>query len=153
MGIEIERKFLANQAPFHEWGEGIDLTQGYLARGLHATARVRIAGRQGFITIKGKTTGISRQEFEYEIPVDEAEALLSLCEGGIISKKRWKIPYEGHVWEVDLFFGENKGLCLAEIELTSEEEAFKKPVWLGQEVSHDPRYFNGALSKKPFNTW
>ena len=153
MGMEIERKFLVKKAPLEEWGEGTILKQGYLARGSQATARVRVAGQVGYLTIKGKTFGISRQEFEYEIPVTEAEALLLLCEGGLIHKKRWKVPFEGHIWEVDVFYGENDGLCLAEIELDDETEKFIRPPWLAEEVSDDPRYFNGALSKFPFKKW
>ena len=153
MATEIERKFLVNNPPFQEWGEGTQLKQGYLARGAEATARVRVAGSKGYLTIKGKTIGISRLEYEYEIPLTEAEALLSICEGGIIVKKRWKVPVGGHIWEVDIFEGENSGLVLAEIELEHEEESFNRPSWLGDEVSDDSRYFNGALSQYPFSKW
>lgn len=153
MGIEIERKFLVQSAPFKSWGAGTQIKQGYLARGQQVTARVRTYGDQAFITIKGKTVGISRQEFEYEIPVQEAEALLLLCEGGIISKQRWKIKQGEHIWEVDRFEGDNAGLVVAEIELGSEDESFDKPSWIGAEVSDDPRYFNGALSRMPYKSW
>ena len=153
MGMEIERKFLVNNAPFEKWDEGIDITQGYLARGQQATARVRTFGSQGFMTIKGKTTGISRQEFEYEIPYEDAQALLLLCEGGLIIKRRWQVKVGAHLWEVDRFEGENSGLIVAEIELSSENESFTKPDWLGIEVSDDPRYFNGALSRTPYQDW
>lgn len=153
MGIEIERKFLVNSPPLESWGEGFDIKQGYLARGLNAMARVRVYGKKGFLTIKGQTKGISRQEFEYEIPLQEAEELLNLCEGGTIIKKRWKVHIEQHIWEIDVFAGENEGLIIAEIELNKVDEFFKTPSWLGVEVSDDPRYFNSALSRHPFKRW
>ena len=153
MGIEIERKYLVNGAPFETWGAGVKMKQGSLARGKSATTRIRVAGEIGFLTIKGKTEGISRLEFEYEIPVTEAEELLKLCEGIVIAKTRWRVPYGSHLWEVDVFEGENQGLTVAEIELESEDELFEKPSWVGGEVSDDPRYFNGALSRHPFTQW
>ena len=153
MGMEIERKFLVHDAPFETWGRGVKIEQGYLARGQEATARVRTFGTKGFLTIKGKTIGISRQEFEYEIPLKEAQALLKLCEGGIIIKRRWHVKFESHTWEIDRFEGNNAGLIIAEIELETENELFIKPNWLGAEVSDDPRYFNGALSRHPYQTW
>ena len=153
MGVEIERKFLVHNAPFDTWGTGVKIEQGYLARGQEATARVRTFGAKGFLTIKGKTTGISRQEFEYEIPLEDAQALLTLCEGGIIIKRRWLVEIESHIWEVDRFEGDNAGLIVAEIELKTEKELFTKPKWLGPEVSDDPRYFNGALSRYPYQAW
>ena len=153
MGIEIERKFLVNSPPLESWGRGFDIKQGYLARGSSAMARVRIYGDQGFLTIKGQTMGISRQEFEYEIPVKDAEELLGLCEGGKIIKKRWKVNINQHTWEVDVFDGDNAGLIIAEIELNDVNESFKRPPWLGEEVSDDPRYFNSALSRHPFKCW
>ena len=102
-------------------GAGVKIEQGYLARGQEATARVRTFGAKGFLTIKGKTTGISRQEFEYEIPLEDAQALLTLCEGGIIRKRRWLVEIESHIWEVDRFEGDNAGLIVAEIELQTEK--------------------------------
>ena len=153
MATEIERKFLVEGARIAEWGKGVVIQQGYLARGEEATCRVRVADENGYLTIKGKTEGISRQEFEYAIPVEEARTLLTLCEGGIISKTRWRVPYEGKIWEVDVFDGENAGLIIAEIELESEQEIFTKPPWISDEVSDDPRYFNGALSRYPFSSW
>ena len=153
MGMEIERKFLVCNAPFEKWDEGIEITQGYLARGQQATARVRTFGAQGFMTIKGKTTGISRQEFEYEIPYEDAQALLLLCEGSLIIKRRWQVKVGAHIWEIDRFEDENLGLIVAEIELSSENEPFTKPEWVGIEVSDDPRYFNGALSRTPYQDW
>ena len=153
MATEIERKFLIHQPPFDQWDEGTQIFQGYLARGSQAMARVRIAGTQAWLTIKGQTMGISRPEFEYRIPIEDAHQLLALCEGGIIEKKRWCINYEGHIWEVDVFAGENLGLMLAEIELKSEHEDFSIPPWVTQEVSDDPRYFNGYLSRHPYQSW
>ena len=153
MATEIERKFLIHQPPFERWGEGVEMRQGYLARGEQATARVRIAGDQGWLTIKGQTTGISRPEFEYQIPVEDAQELLALCEGGVIEKRRWHVPHQGHVWEVDVFYGENSGLMIAEIELSGEHEVFTRPSWVVEEVSDDPRYFNGYLSRHPYQSW
>ena len=153
MAIEIERKFLVINPPISTWGSGEPIRQGYLARGLNATARVRTFGETGWLTIKGETTGISRAEFEYSIPLTEARALLELCEGGLIEKVRWRIPHRSHLWEVDQFFGENEGLMIAEIELQREDEEFDLPPWIGVEVSDDPRYFNGALSRTPYRVW
>ena len=153
MATEIERKFLIHHPPFDQWGEGVEIKQGYLARGEQATARVRVAGDQGWLTIKGKTTGISRPEFDYRIPVAEAYELLALCEGGIIEKRRWQIPHGDHVWEVDVFEGDNRGLMIAEIELNDEQESFERPAWIVEEVSDDPRYFNGYLSRHPYRSW
>lgn len=153
MAMEIERKFLVHKAPIHDWGEGVKMQQGYLARGLNATCRIRAAGEHGFLTIKGRTEGISRQEYEYEIPIEEAYSMLKLCEGGLISKTRWRVNFEGKIWEVDVFDGDNEGLIVAEIELETEDEVFIKPPWISTEVSDDPRYFNGALSRHPFKSW
>ena len=151
--VEIERKFLVQGSPWVDWGAGVPYQQGYLSRGAHSTTRVRIAGDQGVLTIKGKTIGISRLEFEYEVPLAHAQSLLALCEGDIISKRRWRVTYEGHVWELDVFEGANEGLVVAEIELATEEETFARPAWLGEEVSDDPRYTNGALSRRPWSAW
>ena len=153
MATEIERKFLIHQPPLEHWGDGVEMRQGYLARGEQATARVRIAGNQGWLTIKGQTIGISRPEFEYPIPVEDAQDLIALCEGGVIKKRRWHVPHQGHVWEVDVFEGDNAGLMIAEIELHSEDEAFARPPWIAEEVSGDPRYFNGYLSRHPYQSW
>jgi len=152
MGIEIERKFLvAND----EWRDAsaVYFYQGYLSREKGRTVRIRIAGEQAFLTIKGATSGISRSEFEYEIPVVDAKQMFSLCDGPLIEKYRRKISYEGMTWEVDEFLGENLGLVVAEIELESEQQAFAKPSWLGEEVTDDDRYYNSNLSLHPFNRW
>ena len=153
MATEIERKFLVNHPPIETWGQGIIIRQGYLARGTQATARVRIADDRGWLTVKGQTVGISRLEFEYEIPLADAEGLLTLCEGHLIEKTRWCIPHHKHLWEVDVFAGVNAGLTIAEIELRDEQEEFTRPPWVTEEVSDDPRYFNGYLSRTPYPTW
>ena len=153
MAIEIERKFLMHGQPWIEWGKGTLYKQGYASRGSHLTTRVRIAGDQGFLTLKGKTKGVQRLEFEYKIPVEDAQELLNLCEGGVIEKYRWIVPFKSMIWEVDVFLGQNQGLAVAEIELDSVDQAIEYPSWIGQEVSHDHRYFNGALSKFPWTEW
>ena len=153
MGIEIERKFLVKGTPWTDWGPGTPFKQGYLSRGEHATTRVRLAGAQGVLTIKGRTDGVSRLEYEYSIPSEDVEELLALCEGGVIEKHRWFYTYGAHVWEVDVFEGENSGLVIAEIELSHPDDPFERPPWLGGEVSHDHRYFNGALSRHPWSAW
>lgn len=155
MATEIERKFLVlNDEWRRKANKSFRIAQGYLAISESSVTRVRIKGDdQAFLTIKGKTEGISRQEFEYPIPVEDAEALLLLCHGGIIDKHRHIIVEDGTEFELDVFSGENEGLVIAEVELESEASAFARPSWLGKEVSDDPRYFNAALSKKPFRTW
>jgi CYTH domain-containing protein len=112
-----------------------------------------VAGEQACLTVKGLSKGISRAEFEYEIPVDDAEQLLKLCSGPLIQKHRYNILYRGNQWEVDEFSGENAGLVIAEIELQHEDQSFEKPSWLGKEVSNDPRYFNANLALKPYLQW
>ncbi|MCP4520338.1 MAG: CYTH domain-containing protein [Cytophagales bacterium] len=154
MGIEIERKFLVNNEDWKKEGEAIIYKQGYLSSQKEKVVRVRIAGTQAFLTIKGKSEGIERLEFEYKIPVEEAEQLLkTLCERPIIEKTRTKIEYHGFVWEVDEFAGENQGLVVAEIELPTSDTPFKKPLWIGEEVSGDSRYYNSNLIKMPFTRW
>ena len=153
MATEIERKFLLRDSGFLNGLQGQRLAQGYLSHATDATVRVRIAGERAMLTIKGRNSGISRSEFEYPIPLADAEALLALCSGGRIDKLRYRVPVGVHVWEVDVFAGANEGLMIAEIELASEQEDFVRPDWLGDEVSSDPRYFNSQLSLKPFSTW
>lgn len=154
MGIEIERKFLVkNDSWQREAGEGILFRQGYLARGEHIMLRVRVMEDCACVTLKGQTKGISRTEFEYEIPVDDAEALLDLAESAIIIKKRYYVHHAGVVWEIDVFDGENRGLVLAEIELETESQSFALPEWVGEEVTGDKRYYNAALSRIPFSAW
>ena len=154
--IEIERKFLVQSEEFKAISFAKnEISQGYLNSDSERTVRVRIKGNQGYLTIKGKgnETGMSRLEWEKEIPVDEAKMLLNLCESGVISKIRFEIKFGNHVYEVDEFFGENEGLIIAEIELQSEDEAFEKPNWLGEEVTNNKKYYNSYLSKNPFKNW
>jgi len=154
MAKEIERKFLvAHQA----WRESVNTIhvyrQGYLSYDSERTVRVRATEVTGYLTIKGITEGLTRDEFEYEIPLADALALLQLCERPAVEKKRYIVPNGAHVWEVDVFEGINEGLVVAEIELGSEDEAFDKPNWLGNEVSGDRKYSNSALSLHPFKDW
>jgi adenylate cyclase len=154
--IEIERKFLVKSEAFKKNSfDKNEISQGYLNSNPERTVRVRIKGNQGYLAIKGKgnETGLSRFEWEKEIPVNEARTLLELCESGVINKTRYEIKFGNHVYEVDEFFGENEGLFLAEIELQSEDEAFEKPDWLGEEVTNNKKYYNSYLSKNPFKNW
>lgn len=153
MALEIERKFLVQSPPFEEWGEGLRIVQGYLSKERHATVRVRVLGDQGILTVKGETRGVSRLEFEYSIPLDEAEELLKLCAGGLIEKRRWRVTEGDTVWEVDRFEGANEGLWIAEVELETEDSRYQKPSWIGEEVSHHPQYFNSALARSPYKSW
>ncbi len=152
MGIEIERKFLVVNDTWRS-APAIYYCQGYLNRAKERTVRIRVAGEQGFLTIKGASIGPSRAEFEYEIPLADAKQMLTLCDGSLIEKYRRKITFEGILWEVDEFLGDNQGLVVAEIELESEHQQFAKPDWLGGEVTSDARYYNSTLSVRPFNAW
>lgn len=154
MGLEIERKFLVDRAAWSPQGPGVRLSQGYLCSGPAGVVRVRLAGEQGFLTLKGPTVGLSRMEFEYPIPGAEAlQMLKELCHQLVIEKDRHREVHGGCTWEIDVFHGANEGLVLAEIELESETEAFARPPWLGREVSGDPRYHNSSLAKQPYQTW
>ncbi|MDY7537799.1 CYTH domain-containing protein [Undibacterium sp. RTI2.1] len=154
MGIEIERKFLVTNTDWKQQGQGVHLCQGYICSDPGRIVRVRIEGEQAMLTIKGKTEGISRGEWEYPIPVQDARELLSgLCAQPLIEKYRYRILYQGLMWEVDEFLGDNAGLIVAEVELESESQAFSRPAWLGEEVSHDHRYANANLLKHPFCQW
>lgn len=154
MAQEIERKYLLQQREFLEGRQGTYYRQGYVATVERTTVRVRMAGEKGFLTLKGPTTGISRLEFEYEIPRDDAaEMLSSLCIQPTIEKNRYLVEHEGFTWEVDEFLGENQGLFVAELELSSESQEFPTPPWLGQEVSGVRRYYNSSLVKHPFSRW
>lgn len=152
MAIEIERKFLVRGDAWRD-APPVFYSQGYLNRDKARTVRVRIAGEEAFLTIKGISVGVRRAEFEYPIPVWDARELLAMCEQPLIEKNRRKLLHEGFVWEVDEFLGENFGLVVAEIELPSEDTAFAKPDWLGAEVTDDARYFNSNLSRMPFSRW
>jgi adenylate cyclase len=155
MAIEIERKFLVTGDFRNDIIESVPIRQGYLSSDSERTVRVRIKGSRGFLTIKGKTdaSGAGRSEWEWEIGNDEAEDLLKLCEPGIITKIRHIIPVGKHTFEVDEFLGENSGLIVTEVELTTFEETFEKPSWLGPEITNDKRYYNSWLSKNPFCNW
>ena len=154
MAIEIEKKFLVSGEDLKEGSSSKIYYQGYLCSGSGQTVRVRIAGDQAFLTIKGKHTNISRLEFEYSIPLEDARILLDeVCEQPIIHKRRFLKKHEGFTWEIDEFYGENQGLVLAEIELESEDQEFSRPDWLGEEVSHDGRYYNASLRSYPYSRW
>jgi adenylate cyclase len=154
MAVEIEKKFLVIG---NDWKEGSNseiFYQGYIASGSGRTVRVRIAGKKAWLTIKGKHSNISRLEFEYSLPLDDAQVMLNeVCEQPIIHKRRYFKEYEGFTWEIDEFFGENQGLVLAEIELESEDQEFPQPGWLGEEVSHEGRYYNASLRSYPYSMW
>lgn len=154
--IEIERKFLVSSSTYHNFViQKLKICQGYLNSNPERSVRIRIKEELGFITVKGKSnnSGLSRFEWEKEIPKEEALALLKLCENSLIEKNRFLVKSKGHVFEVDEFLGENEGLIIAELELHSEEESFSKPDWLGSEVTNDERYYNSYLSKNPFKKW
>lgn len=154
--IEIERKFLVNSNAFKtEAVNSYDIKQGFLNSHKERTVRIRVTGDKGYLTIKGKSeaNGLTRFEWEKGIPRKEAILLLKFCEPGIIDKRRYEISQGNHMFEVDVFFGENEGLIIAEVELASEDESFDKPEWLGKEVTGDIKYYNSQLSKRPYRTW
>jgi adenylate cyclase len=154
--IEVERKFLVLSEAFKlDSVRQNKIAQGYLSSVPERTVRIRIKNDTGFITIKGKSSvsGLSRLEWEKEISLEEAQLLLPLCEKGVIEKTRYEVPVGNHIYEIDVFEGENKGLIMAEIELSSETESFLIPDWLGEEVTNDPRYYNSYLSKNPYLIW
>jgi adenylate cyclase len=155
MGIEIERKFLVKNDTWRDQLESaVRIVQGYLANNAGLTVRVRLKGEEAFLTIKGSSQGISRTEYEYPIPFGDAESMLrELAVFPPIDKVRHRVKSGAHVWEVDVFAGENEGLVLAEVELGSEDEAFEIPDWAGQEVSGDPRYYNVNLARNAFKRW
>lgn len=151
--LEIERKFLVTSDAWRETAQSRRLVQGYLSRDPERTVRVRIDGEKAALTIKGKSAGATRAEFEYEIPLGDAELLLPLCLSPLIDKIRHEVRHAGHLWEIDEFAGENAPLIVAELELASEGEAFERPSWLGDEVTDDARYFNSQLAVKPYSKW
>lgn len=154
--IEIERKFLVNSEAFKaDAFKQTEIIQGYLNSHKDRAVRVRVKGDKGFLTVKGasNSTGLSRFEWEKEIPVNDAKALLKLCEKGVIEKIRYEVKVGQHVFEIDVFFGDNQGLIVAEVELKFENETFIKPHWLSDEVTGQIKYYNSQLCKSPFNTW
>ena len=153
MALEIERKFLVKYDGYKKNSSESLYCQGYLKSGGNSVVRVRIAGDKAFLTIKGAAKGTVRHEFEYPIPINDAKFMLKLCEKPLIEKVRYIVDYEGMTWEVDEFLGENQGLVIAEIELTSENQTFQKPDWVGEEVTSSPRYYNSNLIHSPFKTW
>jgi len=155
MAQEIERKFLVKGDFKPEAVKQTRIIQGYLSSVPERTVRVRVKGEKGFLTIKGigNESGASRYEWETEIPVKEAEELLAICEPGVIDKIRYIVKSGDHSFEVDEFFGDNQGLIVAEVELNSEDEAFNKPAWLGEEVTGYTKYYNSMLMKNPYKDW
>ena len=161
MPIEIERKFLViNDSWRTAARDVVPMAQGYLndlatvdSGAMRTSVRVRIAGDQAFLNLKSRELGHTRQEFDYPIPVADARALLDLCIGGVIDKRRHYVEHAGHLWEIDEFLGENAGLVVAEIELDTADEAFATPEWLGVEATDAPRYYNLALASRPYSQW
>ncbi len=153
MGKEIERKFLVVGEDWKKAGAGTLFRQGYLNSTKERVVRVRTMGEAAALTVKGITTGATRLEFEYDIPREDANQLLELCEQPIIEKTRYRIPIGDLVWEIDEFHGVNDGLTVAECELESEDQQIEKPDWIGEEVTGDPRYFNSNLIAHPFSDW
>ncbi len=154
MALEIERKFLVTGDGWRLGSEGIVYIQGYIAATPKATVRVRVAGEQAYLTLKGKVLNLTRTEFEYSIPMADAQQMLQqLCGPLVVEKTRYKIPLGNLLWEVDEFSGLNQGLVVAEVELSSPTQEITRPVWLGDEVSHDARYYNSNLAREPYSTW
>ncbi|MEK7258366.1 MAG: CYTH domain-containing protein [Pseudomonadota bacterium] len=154
MAVEIERKFLVHQERLPTLPEGTRLCQGYIPTLNRTTVRVRLSGTRAYLTLKGPSNGLSRTEFEYEIPALDAQQMIDqLCAGGTVDKMRYEIEHEGMLWELDIFSGENSGLVVAEIELLHEDQPFIRPDWIGEEVSTDPRYSNLALLQNPYLRW
>jgi adenylate cyclase len=153
MGTEIERKFLVVGDDWRRGASGSSYIQGYLSRDVARVVRIRQTGPSAYLTIKGTAEGTKRPEFEYPIPLSDAQQLMKLCLRPLVEKTRYVIKYGGKRWEVDEFHGDNHGLILAEIELSSEDESIEIPPWIGQEVSGDSRYFNSSLSERPYTQW
>ncbi|BAZ49487.1 adenylate cyclase [Nostoc sp. NIES-4103] len=154
MATEIERKFLVKGDSWRKLAAGTVYRQGYIATQKTATVRVRIVGNQGYLTIKGPSVKYSRAEFEYTIPIEDAQEMLdTLCDRPLIEKIRYKVEWDNLIWEIDEFDGVNKGLILAEVELTDEKQHIELPDWIDKEVSDDPKYFNSNLVKHPFSQW
>jgi len=152
MPVEIERKYLVIGDKWKQ-GKPVRICQGYLNRDKERTVRVRLSGEKAFLTIKGMNIGATRAEYEYEIPVSHAVELLKICDGPVLEKNRYVVVCDGLKWDVDEFLSENIGLVVAEVELTSADQSFNCPQWLGQEVTDDPRYYNSNLCAHPFSKW
>lgn len=153
MAVEIERKFLVDTDKWKPMGEGTRMTQAYLSVFPSPTVRIRIAGKKAFLTIKGPSKTLVRPEFEYEVPVTDANEILNLAVTEPVEKVRYECNFEGFIWEIDVFSGKNTGLVLAEIELEAEDQIFPLPDWILDEVTGDERYYNSFLSHHPFQEW
>ena len=153
MGREIERKFLVRGEDWKRAAPGTAMRQGYLSADPERVVRVRIEGDRAALTIKGKSAGAVRGEWEYAIPVADAEELLALCPRPLVEKTRYRIEHAGMLWEIDEFHGDNAGLVVAEIELQAEDQPFGKPDWVTEEVTHDARYYNSNLLRHPYKNW
>ena len=154
MAQEIERKFLVKGDAWRKLAKGTVYRQGYLSTVKERTVRVRTVGDKGYLTVKGLSVGPTRDEYEYEIPVSDADAMLDkLCEQPLIEKTRSKIPFDGLIWEIDEFACDNEGLIVAEVELSDEDQKICLPDWIGEEVTDDPRYFNSSLIAHPYGSW
>ena len=152
MGVEIERKFLVKEG-WQPTGEAVSIKQGYLPGTGPMLVRIRLEDQRALLTLKGRTEGVTRSEYEYEIPVQDAQELLLRCRKKVVEKTRYFVIHGDYTWEVDVFAGANKGLVVAELELSDEDEAFDRPDWLGAEVSSDARYYNSNLAEHPFSEW
>jgi len=150
---EIERKFLVSSDAWRDGTSGVPMRQGYLSEGTGTTVRVRVAGPRAWLTIKGRPEGGVRPEYEYEIPVAEAEAMLPLCSGTIVEKERHRVVHGDHTWEVDVFDGVNRPLITVEVELDSPDETVEIPSWVGREVTGEARYLNASLARRPYRDW
>ncbi|MFT5685843.1 MAG: adenylate cyclase [Myxococcota bacterium] len=153
MGTEIERKFLVTSEVWRQEGAGERMQQGYLSVDPERTVRIRLTGSLARVTIKGRTIGASRPEFEYDIPPEDARQLLALCIPPLIDKTRYRVPHGAHTWEVDEFHGDNAGLVVAEVELSVEGEPVLLPDWVGEEVTEQVAYYNSSLIRRPYCTW
>lgn len=153
MAVEIERKFLVRPGLWTPLGSGDLIRQGYVSSSPDRTVRIRVRADRAYLTIKGPTTGLSRLEFEYDIPIADAHEMLNQLCAAVVDKHRHVEQHGGHTWEIDVFHGANDGLVVAEVELQSEQEAVDLPAWVGDEVSADYRYANSYLAKNPYSTW
>ncbi|MCP5500837.1 MAG: CYTH domain-containing protein [Leptospiraceae bacterium] len=154
MGLEIERKFLVKIDKLPELSEGKEIQQGYISSEGAAVIRIRIMAEKAFLTIKSNSPGLSRLEFEYAIPMNDAKDMIQqLCKGKYIKKKRYTLQVAKHTWEIDVFEDENKGLIIAEIELETESESFELPDWIEKEVTSEKKYYNANLMKSPYLQW
>jgi CYTH domain-containing protein len=153
VAVEIERKFLVRDDSWNDGTPGVRIAQGYLSLDPGRSVRVRLAGENAWLTVKGRSEGLARAEFEYPIPADDARALLEICLPSVIDKTRHRVGFGGHLWEIDVFHGANEGLVMAEVELDDASFPPALPPWAGEEVSDDFRYYNTSLASRPFGLW